>query len=282
MQSYSIFFCFLSFFMLVSTLPVQSAVVISPCDIYPTLGNEEPSGNGMLNLTLFTESSGNCGNGSGDFNVDEANTDMPMGSVNSVSNESFVTSIGELRIFYQTNFPDINGCSFAHSIFIAIDLNQTAEDPLYLDALSIVLNYDAMYGDARDNPWAFDVPSNLQNDTDANFSGGIILGHISSSQIELPFNIQGAGWADYLMEICIDPFDPLFCDSDRILFHWESHGHIEGGETIFLTGVYEASVSEPSSLLLFLLGIVGILPKVRLWSPPRRRKCCIGIYFYTN
>jgi len=51
----------------------------------------------------------------------------------------------------------------------------------------------------------------------------------------------------------VNPFDSSFAASDRILFHWSSSGHDNGGETIFLSGTYTA-VPEPATLALAALG----------------------------
>jgi len=58
------------------------------------------SGNGTLDFIMLTESAGGSTNTSGPFNGDNANTQLPTGSGNTTANESFITSIGEIRAFY--------------------------------------------------------------------------------------------------------------------------------------------------------------------------------------
>src|SRR2546429_617288 len=75
------------------------AAVITSADIIPVPVGTVGSGNGTLDFILLTESSGGSTNVSGSFNGDNANTQMPTGNGNTTANESFITSIGEIRSF---------------------------------------------------------------------------------------------------------------------------------------------------------------------------------------
>jgi hypothetical protein len=75
----------------------------------------------------------------------------------------------------------------------------------------------------------------------------------------LNLNSQGAGWADYVIHTGINPFDPAYSDSTRILFNWQSSNHDDGGETIFLSGAYNPiEVPEPATLVLLAAAGCGI------------------------
>jgi len=245
---------------LIGASPCPAVSLITDADIIPTTGNEVQSGNGTLDYIFFWEGGGvgvseNAADG---FDGDDANRDMPNGSQNVSVSESFVTSIGELREFYTLNFPDGMCGSTCHRMGLFVDVNQTGSGKdLYLDTLTVVLNYDA-FGDDRDDPATYDVSSELQESTGSGFSGGTILAQLDAFTPKyIGVNEQGAGWADYIIDLGIDPFDSGFSDSDRILFFWESHGHNDGGETIYLSGSY--CIPEPATMALVGFGALLLL-----------------------
>lgn len=249
------------------------AVVLDSSYFITLSGSETGSGNGTLDLILFTESNGGIANSSGSFNGDNANTGMPTGNGNTTALESYATSIGDLRDFYILNFPDGNGGSTVDEIAIFVDVNETGgSQDISLDTLNIVQDYNATFGDDRDNPSAADILSALQNSTNAGYSGGTLLANLDASHI-LPYQNNGAGHADVVIFTGINPFDNAFNDSTRILFHWASSDHDNGGESIFLSGEFAAhdlQTPEPASVALAALGGVGFVVVVR--RQRRRRK----------
>src|SRR3990170_4513228 len=76
-----------------------SAGLITDASFYTMSGNEVGSGNGTLDLILLTESAGGSANSAPGFNGDDANTQLPTGVGGTTANESYITSIGELRQF---------------------------------------------------------------------------------------------------------------------------------------------------------------------------------------
>jgi hypothetical protein len=231
-------------------------------DIYPLDGNYTGSGNGTLDFILLTESAGGSGNfdNASGFDADDSNTNMPSGVTGGTATESFITSMGELRDFYTLNFPTdpVTG------IGIFVDLNQiTGGLDLILNTLTVTIDYDPNFLDARDYPAANDLESVLQNSTSAGFTGGVVEAALDGIKI-LPLVEQGAGWADYLLVTDINPFDSAYTDTTRVLFHWDSLGHDDGGETIFLSGTYSpGDIPEPASVLVLALGALAVTRRRR-------------------
>jgi hypothetical protein len=242
-----------------TTGAVVQAYIIGDSDIVPTTGNEVASGNGLLDLKLFADSSASASNEYNGFDGDNANTDIASGGVTTMA-EAYVTSIGELRDYYRLCFPDGNGGSIMNTMSLFIDLNQTPQNDIILTGLNVVVDYDPSFGDSRGDPWNNDVTTALQNSTTDGWSweiggpspvGGTILSTIDSPKL-LPLNSQGAEWADYAIRLNVDPFDSAFSDETRVLVYWASTVHDDLGETIFLSGQY--IIPEPAMLLLFGLG----------------------------
>ena len=241
---------------------ISSAALITDLEIFQTSGKEVGSGNGTLDLLLFTESSGGSGNSSSGFDGDDSNTDMPTGGGGGNSSVSvfYITSIGDIRDYYELNFS-----ADAHDIVLFVDLNQTANgDDIVLDTLTVVVDYTADFGDLRDTPAGNDISSTLQNST-TGYNGGTVVANLDGSKT-LPLNQQGAGFADYAIFLGIDPYDEDYTDSTRILVQWESTGHDDGGESIFLSGIYEpvkGTVPEPTTMVLLALGSLAAIRRRR-------------------
>jgi len=229
------------------------ADIITDADILATTGNEIQAGNGLLDFLFFDGSATGQENQYLSFDGDDSNTDMPHGGGTS-ANESYITSIGELREFYTLCFNEAD----RHNIALSLDLNESVNGSIDLNALTVVIDYNQVYGDLRDNPASGDISSATQNLTNANFSGGTTVAWLDYSPKILPLNEQGAGWADYIISLGIDPFDPAFTDATRILIHWESTGHTDGGESIFISGMFLPEPATATSLALAGLAALAI------------------------
>ncbi len=244
-----------------SSAAPAGAALITNSDIFGLDGTAVGSGNGTLDFILFTESSGGSTNASGPFNGDNANTAMPTGGGNTTASVTFMTSIGELRDFYRLNFPDGMGGSTVNQMVIFVDVNETGGlQDINMNVLTIVSGYNQIYADGRDNPHLVDLSSATQNSTNLNFSGGTVLAALDSSPKNLPQQNVGAGQADYAIFTHVNPFSLSFADSTRILIHWESSLHNNGGETIFLSGSLGPNdgLPEPATLALLMLGALGL------------------------
>lgn len=244
------------------------AGTITSGDIVPLPGQQVQSGLGTLDWVLFSSSAGNSGNVIGALNADNSNTDMPTGNVKTTANESYITSIGELRAYYLQQFADGSGGSTVSSILLYLDLNQANSADLYLNTLDVVLNYDGFGGaDPRNNPAGNDLSSSQQNATGSNFSGGTLLASLDASPAVLSVQNNGDGWADYRIDLGINPFDPTFSDSDRILFHWVSSNHSGGPEKVFLGAMTVAGhvIPVPTAAMAggALLGAIGLVRWIR-------------------
>lgn len=211
------------------------------------------SGNGTLDLLLFTESAGGANNEYNGFDGDNANTDMPTGGT-STADEAFITSIGEIRDYYVLQFPDGGGGSTVTSMGLFVDLNQVTHKGDYvITKLNVVLNYDQSFGDDRDDPDLYDISSSLQNGiSDVGYTGGTLLAWLDGPKALLADH--GAGWADYVIDLGIDPFNAAYADTDRVLVEVGVTGNTNGGETIFFSGDY---IPEPATICL--LGLGGLL-----------------------
>jgi hypothetical protein len=244
-----------------------TAAFITSADIIPTTGREVGSGNGTLDFILMTESNGGAGNHAGSFNGDDANTALPTGVGRPTANATFITSMGELRTFYRLNFPDGAGGSTVHNLGMFIDINQVGQvSYLNLDDLRIVVDYSnfSPAPDTRNDPAGNDITSSVQNSTGTTWTGGTIISQLDASPKVLPLNNQGAGFADQLILTNIDPFSNAYTDTTRVLFHWESSHHDDGGETIFLSGAFapqDVSFPEPASLGLLALAAAMLLKR---------------------
>jgi hypothetical protein len=152
-----------------------------------------------------------------------------------------------------------------------VDVNETGgPQTINLDTLDIVRNFTAFSpaSDPRNDPLSNDITSAQQNATNASFSGGTLLATLDSSPKVLHQVAVGAGHADQAIYIGINPFDAAFAASDRILFHWASSDHDNGGETIFLSGALapqDVAVPEPA-------GVVTLVVAAALMST-RRSRC---------
>src|SRR5262245_4801441 len=123
------------------------AGLITSNQIVPVPVGMVGSGNGTLDFILLTESSGGSQNNQGSFNGDNANTQMPTGSGNTTANESFITSIGELRAFFILNFPNGSGGSTVNQLVVMVDVNETGgPQSINLDGFDIVRNFTAFPG----------------------------------------------------------------------------------------------------------------------------------------
>jgi hypothetical protein len=253
-----------AFAALITAAPARAAFITNS-DIFPTTGREVGSGNGTLDLILFTESAGGTHNTAGSFNGDDANTGMPTGANRPTAAESYITSIGEIRSFYRLNFPDGFGGSTVSNMGLFVDINQIGQvSHLNLDDLRVVIDYNANFtpaSDGRNNPAASDISSASQNATKHSWTGGTVARSLDSSPKVLPLNNQGAGFADQLILTNVNPFDPAYSDNSRLLIHWESSNHDDGGETIFLSGAFapqDIVTPEPASLASLAIGLLAL------------------------
>ena len=237
------------------------AGLITDSHIVPIPQHIVGSGNGTLDFILLTESAGGSQNSAGGFNGDNANTQMPTGSGNVAADESFITSIGELRDFFRLNFPNGSGGSTVNQLVVMVDVNETGQpQQINLDVFKIVTSFDLFPGvDPRNTPFSVDLTSAQQNATNGLFGGGTVQAELDATPKVLAQNNTGAGFADHAIFTGINPFSPAFSDSDRILLHWESSVHDNGGETIFLSGRFGPQDFVPEPASVSVLGLAGVL-----------------------
>ena len=170
--------------------------------------------------------------------------------------ESYVTTAGELKAFYNLNF--LPGSIY--EIVLFLDLNETGGGiPINtLGKLDIILNPTSIQG----NPDALgDVSSVSQAAINQVYTGGSLLASLDPQPASnLPVNSQGAGFADYAIFTGINPFS--LNDSDVLLFNISMSELNNGAEEIYLSGTYAATdiiiVPEPGCLSLLVAGGLGL------------------------
>jgi len=227
------------------------AVLIQTADIVAIPSGVTGSGNGTLDLRMFTFSGSEIQNTAGSFNGDNGNNTLPNsgGADTFAFVESYVTTAGELKSYYNLNF----GPGSIDEIMLILDLNETGggQPNNTLAKLDVVINPANMTGSP--NPLN-DVSSSEQAAINQGYTGGTTIANLNPQPAaNLPVNSQGAGFADYAIFTGIDPFS--LNDSDVLLFNVSMSTLNNGAEEIFLSGTYAPSdIPEPATMALMALG----------------------------
>lgn len=221
------------------------------------------SGNGTLDLRLMTFSGSEIDNDGAGFDFDNGNNTLPQGGGADTSSfvESYVTTAGDLKAYYDLNFP----VGSIDELVVFLDLNETGGGTFNngLTKFDIILNPATINGSP--NP-AGDVTSAQQAAIDQIYTGGSIIANLDAAK-NIPTNEQGAGFADYAIFTGINPF--ALNDNDILLFNISMDTLNNGAEEYFLSGTYSgddiivppSGVPVPPAVWLFssgLLGLVGI------------------------
>jgi hypothetical protein len=239
------------------------ADMITSSDIVAIPQHVTGSGNGTLDLRMFTFSGSEIQNSAGTFNGDNGNNTLPQGGgADTMSfDESYVTTGAKLKAYYDLNFAPTGS---VHELLLFLDLNETGGGvpTNTLGKLDIVLNPTSIQGSP--NPIGGDVSSSTQAAINQVYSGGLTIANLNPQPANnLPVNSQGAGFADYAIFTGIDPYS--LNDNDVLLFNISMSHLNNGAEEIFLSGAFAPSdiipipVPEPSSVVLVSLGLLGFL-----------------------
>ena len=230
--------------------PLQASTIATE-DIVTLPSGMSGSGNGTLDLRMFTFSGSEIQNAAGAFNGDNGNNTIPQGGGADIDffDESYVTTAGELKAYFDLNFAS----GSIGEIVIYLDLNETGggEPNNTLVLFDIVLNPASIQGSPVPSG---DVLSSEQAAIDQVYTGGTLLASLSPQPADnLPVNSQGAGFADYAIFTGINPF--ALNDSDVLLFNVSMALLNNGADELFLSGTYAPTdVPEPVTLVLLSMG----------------------------
>jgi len=257
---YVVSICFLVMAMGLAQKTVHASI-IDTASIVALPSGMTGSGNGTLDLRMFTSSGSEIQNTAGSFIGDNGNNNLPHsgGADVSLFDESYVTTAGELKDYYNLNFPP----GSVNEIVLFLDLNETGggEPNNTLVKLDIVLNPTSIQG----NPNALgDVSSDEQAAIGQTYTGGTTIANLSPEPAaNLPVNNQGAGWADYGIFTGINPF--VLDDNDVLLFNVSMDTLNNGSDEIFLSGTFSGGdiVPEPATLILIAGGLPLLLNRKR-------------------
>lgn len=245
------------------------ALPITTTDILLIPETASGSGNGTLDMRLFTFSGAEIPNSAGTFNGDNGNNTLPNagGSDTYSFAESYVTTGAELKAYYNLNFP----AGSIDEIVLFLDLNETGTDGKATNTLAkldVVRNPTTIQGSP--NPFD-DVSSAEQAAINQIYSGGTTIAWLDPQPAaNLPIMSQGAGFADYAVFTGINPF--TLNDGDVLLFNISMNTLNDGAEEWFLSGKFSAQdieevlappVPEPMTATLFASGLAGLVLRWR-------------------
>lgn len=193
-----------------------------------------PAGTGLggYNVILFAHSEGGSENSSGAVNVDDANRLLATGNISSSDSLFWMTSIGDLRAFYDVQF---GGAANVNNILLFLDVNEegSGSNPISLETLTI-------YKNASTNPNnLFPANNDLASEDQESItsqSNGSLLSQLSNNSLSLDQVATGGGSDDWAIFTFIDPCDAAFSPSDTLLFNFKISGLDNGPETLSISG----------------------------------------------
>lgn len=225
------------------------------------------AGTGTLDYLFFTFSNAerdNCPSpgdgGCAAFDGDNANTEVAGGG-DTMFDESYVTSMGEIQDFYLFAFPP--PMKTPNEIILFLDINEQGQDTMVdLCDLQIVTNYGGLFPPA-DDPANNDVLKDSQNAIEHTFTLGTLEAVLDPTFTcpDNPLTLEstpGSGFADLMIFTGINPFD--FPPETPVVFFFEMASLTPGGEEIFLSGnffpfIVGGEIMQMSTTSLLLAGI---------------------------
>jgi hypothetical protein len=240
-----------------SSFSRADAALITSNDIVAIPSGVTGSGNGTIDLRLFTFSGSEIQNTSGLFNGDNGNNSLPQGGGADTHSftHSYITTAGKLKSYYNLNFTP----NSINNLTLFLDLNETgssAQATNSLLRLDVVLNPTTVSGNP--NPVSGDVSSSQQSGILQSYTGGSLIANLNPQPAKnLPVNNQGAGFADYAILTGINVFN--LNNNDVLLFNISMNKLNNGAEEIFLSGTYSPTdvappVPEPTALAMIGIG----------------------------
>ncbi len=215
---------------------VYAETISTSTYLFQSLDNLALNGTGLgnYNVILFENAGGGSGNDGGSVNVDNANTLLPTGSTSTSGSLYWMTSVGDLRAFYDQQF----GSGNINNLVLFLDINETGNpnETVTITALNIYLN-STTTPTALDPTGSNDLTSAQQEGITGQTSGTLLTYLSPSSQI-LGQKTTGQGIDDWSIFTFIDPFDPNLSPSDTLLFNFSLSGLAAGGEVLSISGTF--------------------------------------------
>ena len=254
--------------------PAHAVELIDPVtDIWQLVGNESGSGNGTLDVQMFTTNT-NDNKGSG-LDFDDTNNGFPGGNQTTWFGGAYIISWGEIRLFFQTNFPDPTdpNLTTAKTLGITLDVNETgAPQTIQFDAFTIYA-WDQAAGplfttpDDRNDPANIDLEEAVQvTTTIGELTAATKLAEIDGAYFIAAMTNQGGGWGDAIVDTHLPLFDNGYSGDDLFILWVASSLHDNGQDAVYLSGSvsHEDIIPEPATLSLLLLGLsTGLLRRPR-------------------
>ena len=210
------------------------------------------TGQGSYNVILFAHSSGGSGNAGAGVNVDDSNRLLPTGNLSSSDSLFWLTSIGDLRAFYDLQF---GGSANVNNIVLFLDVNEEGGDPNAINLETLTVYKNAKTAPNEISPVNNDIVSDDQESITGQ-SNGSPLKQLSNTQ-SLDQIGTGAGSDDWAIFTFVNPYDAAYSRSDTLLFNFKISGLDNGPETLSISGKLTSCDFDPEGCADTTSGTTG-------------------------
>ena len=240
-------------FVVCSAVPTFGSVILQSTDFYDA--STSGSGNGKLDLRLFTSETAENKLNNPTYDGDDGNNSLPKGGSNLSFAESYTTTVGKILDFYTLNFGTENV-----ELIMFFDINETSGGAAVNNITKLEIYLDPTNLSSTPTNGS-DLSGAQQAGIDQSFTPGTLLASLGST-----FNAvqaaQGGGYADWYLRTGINLAS--YGRDQVILFNLSMTDLDNGGESIFLSGGFQGPqpqdpvTPEPASLALLAVGAIGV------------------------